>query len=375
MRSFRMTEDLVNKTNPDKPRVAMIASGDVFGGAERQLFTLCRSGAPYFQSIIFQSLPGPLAKEAAREGIEVRKELIGQGMLSQGRTLSRALFEEHIDIVHVHGYRGSVLAALAAVFGSARPVVRTVHGAPEHPASIKMQLYVHLGDISAKLCGAHSVYVSEELKGRLNVQSSHAHTIHNGIHCEAARPGRPLEYADKPVNLAIVGRLEPVKNIACAISALACEETPKEAHLHIVGDGPLRSALRAQADELGLGEKVHFHGFRSDALGFIAHADALLLPSLHEGVPYVLLEAMNLRVVPIASKVGGIPEVATHLQDAYLLDAPKAETMATAIRVIVRNVALRAELAKNAQLRVQQAFSAETMARQYSELYRRVKRA
>jgi glycosyltransferase involved in cell wall biosynthesis len=350
------------------PRVAMIASGDVFGGAERQIMTLCKSATGLFHGTVFQTLPGPLVHEAEKNGIKVRTDLIGKGIIGQGRALSQIVFAEQFDIIHVHGYRGSVLAFLALVFGAHRPVVRTVHGAPEHPMSFKMELYSAIGELSAKLCSAHSVYVSEELKRTIGKSKENSSVIHNGREPALAQP-RPVEYQDKALNLVAVGRLEPVKGLTRAIQAMGDESMPAGAHLHLIGDGPQRSSLEALAETLGVAEKVHFHGFRPEALAFIASADALLLPSVHEGIPYVLLEAMSFGVPAIASRVGGIPEVATHLNDAYLLDEASPESIARAVRVLSRNAELRNTLSENGKSKIAKDFSAQGMAEQYACLY------
>ena len=141
-------QDMTYK-NARLPRVAMIAAGDVFGGAEQQIMALCKSATGLFNGTVFQTLPGPLVHKAKQNNIKIRTDLIGKGILGQGRALSRIVFAEQFDIIHVHGYRGSVLAFLALVFGAHRHVVRTVHGAPEHPMSFKMELYSTLGELSA----------------------------------------------------------------------------------------------------------------------------------------------------------------------------------------------------------------------------------
>lgn len=351
----------------------MIAAGDTFGGAERQLLTLCAEGKNAFQSVIFPTLAGPLLQHAQEAGLDVRPLLLGKGVLAQGRALAKVLQDEQFNLVHVHGYRGSVLALLAFVFGAERPVVRTVHGAPE--VAGKMALYSKLGDYANRLCAGHTVYVSKDLAAHLGRESKKEHVIHNGIRLAKEKGTAPEEYAPYEKNLLVAGRLEPVKNVGAAIEAMANKEVPAHVHLHIVGDGPQREALEARTQELKLSERVSFHGFRPDVLRFIAHADALLLPSLHEGVPYVLLEALSFGTPVIAAKVGGIPEVAAHLVEAYLLTgsynkaATHADTLGGAIRVVCTNDELRKKLEEQGKLRVQSAFSAESMTNKYAQLY------
>lgn len=88
------------------------------------------------------------------------------------------------------------------------------------------------------------------------------------------------------------------------------EKTPGS-HLHLVGDGPLRPAIEEKVRQLGLMDRVSFHGFVKDPLSYIKAGDVLVLPSVIEGLPGVLLEAMYCKVPVVAYDVGGISEIVT----------------------------------------------------------------
>ena len=353
-----------------KLRIAMLAAGDVFGGAERQLLTLCRAGSPYFDAIIFQCQPGPLAEEAARVGLTVRTDIQRSTVSANGRALAKVLKAHQLDLVHAHGYLGSVLAALARASGAILPFVRTVHGATERSFFSKMALYGHLGDLATRFCRGESVYVSHELCNRVKAHGPHDHVIHNGVEFAEEAPMRPTEYASSVFNFLIVGRLEPVKDVSNALEAFAASTFAQPAQLHIVGEGPERAALEAKVRAYGLDSRVHFHGFRADVLSFIAHADALLIPSRHEGIPYVLLEALWLGTPVIASNVGGIPEVVSNHWEALLVPPRTPGALSAAMSTLMLNHVLRSHLSARGKVRVTQGFTAKTMARRYYELYR-----
>ncbi|ANE52958.1 hypothetical protein SY85_23260 [Flavisolibacter tropicus] len=103
------------------------------------------------------------------------------------------------------------------------------------------------------------------------------------------------------------------------------------AKLHLVGDGPLRTKVEALVKEKNLQESVLFHGFQNNAMDYIRNADVLLLPSLIEGLPGVILEAFFCRTPVVAYNVGGIKEVVIPEQTGYLV--PKGDEQEFVISV------------------------------------------
>ena len=127
--------------------------------------------------------------------------------------------------------------------------------------------------------------------------------------------------------LIVVARLEPVKGHPYLIEAVS-QLAPQFPHLRclIVGDGRTRSDLEAQAADLK--NHIHFAGFRDDIAALLAGSDAFCLPSLSEGLPYALLEAGATRLPILARRVGGMAELLTHHENAYLI--PPMDSIALA---------------------------------------------
>ena len=101
-----------------------------------------------------------------------------------------------------------------------------------------------------------------------------------------------------------------MKGLATLLDAVAqMSSNSMRPCLLLVGDGPERSALESQAERLGISERVRFVGFVDDPGHFFNCMDLFVLPSLHEGVPLALLEAMGAGIPVVASAVGGIPEM------------------------------------------------------------------
>ena len=166
-----------------------------------------------------------------------------------------------------------------------------------------------------------------------------------------------------------MGRLTPVKGIEYLIRAVSKNRRSQERKLIIVGDGPLRPALEELAREVGVAGSVLFLGARNDVYDLMGVFDVLALPSLHEGVPMVLLEAMAMAVPIIASRVGGIPEILDDEQGALLVQARDVDVLADAIETMANDEVLRNRLRKAARARVESRFSIERTAALTGDLY------
>jgi|CXWL01.1.fsa_nt_gi glycosyltransferase involved in cell wall biosynthesis len=154
-----------------------------------------------------------------------------------------------------------------------------------------------------------------------------------------------------------VGQLTPAKGHQLLIDAfLASSVDHPDARLAIVGDGPLASNLRAQAEACGLADRVLFLGHRADALRFIAAADVFVQPSLSEGMPNAVMEAMMLGRCIVATRVGATPDL---LEDGVhgLLAHPAAQDLARALGRALTDPELRIRLGAAARVRAEQ-FSA-----------------
>lgn len=130
-----------------------------------------------------------------------------------------------------------------------------------------------------------------------------------------------------------VGRLSKEKGQADLLQAYArlCERAAGQFHLVIVGEGPERGELERLRDRLGLSGSVTLAGQQSDVRRFYDIADLFILPSHSEGSPNVLLEAMASGVPVVATKVGGVPEMATDEEDALLVERSDHTAMAEAM--------------------------------------------
>jgi glycosyltransferase involved in cell wall biosynthesis len=141
--------------------------------------------------------------------------------------------------------------------------------------------------------------------------------------------------------------------------------------LVVVGDGPLRPTLTRLAERLALADGVTFTGHVRDVYAALARFDVVVLPSEIEGLPYVILEAMSLGKVIVASAVGGMPEALSG-GAAGLLVLPKAvPALAEAVGRLLADPSLRSQLGRAARARYQEAYTLDHMLEEHIQLYRR----
>jgi len=170
-----------------------------------------------------------------------------------------------------------------------------------------------------------------------------------------------------------VGSFTPEKNHLWLLDAFrgVLAHVPA-AHLVLAGDGALRTRIEERVRELHLEARVHLLGSRADASELVAAADLLVLPSLVEGLPGVVLEAAAQAVPAVASRVGGVAEALRHGETGLLFEAGDANAFVTAVTSLLEDPVRRRALGLAAQALAGSAFNLEEAASRYEALYRRL---
>ena len=140
----------------------------------------------------------------------------------------------------------------------------------------------------------------------------------------------------------------------------------------LVGDGHLRSSLEEMAISLGIENKVEFAGWRTDVPAVLGGSDLFVLPSLFEGLPLSLIEAMASGKAVVATDVDGTHDVVIDGTTGFLVPAQNSEALARRIIDVLRDSQLREKFGLAGRQRALSYFSSERMVRKYSELYRSV---
>jgi glycosyltransferase involved in cell wall biosynthesis len=195
----------------------------------------------------------------------------------------------------------------------------------------------------------------------------------SGIDCRPfLKYNRQLPDAKAPLKLAYVGRLAREKGLFETLEALRLARfRGVEARLVIAGSGPEEPRLKARVRDLGLGREVGFagpvEGERKAKL--LAQADVLMLPSHAEGLPYALLEGMAAGAVPIATRVGAIPDVMSDGVHGVFVPARDPEAIVVAISGLAADRAKLARMSAASRKRISSAFSIERLACDLGALY------
>jgi glycosyltransferase involved in cell wall biosynthesis len=359
--------------------IGVCTVGELFGGVERHVLGLLISlQTRGIRTLLILFHEGELAIQARAQGIEpVILSDRNSALLTTSRRLAQIFRQSGVTVVHAHGYKATVFCALARGWHRFA-LVKTEHGLPEPMAAglihtWRNRLYSSLDIVATRISGATVCYVTEDLRASYRKAHSGLPTtvISNGVERMDRRQfPRPAEMREGWFNLLVVGRLDTVKGHHFAVEALAADSLSPEAHLHLLGLGPREQQLRELSESLGVAHRVHILGFRRNVYDYIANCNALLMPSLHEGLPYTLLEAMALGTPIIASRVGGLAEVMKDTGAGLLVPPRDVKALGQAIRKLHDNPTLRAQLGDLARQLQRSKYSLEAMTDRYIALYR-----
>lgn len=338
--------------------VTHIASGDVWGGAEAQVFQMTRvlADRPEIALRVILLNPGLLAQRLRGLPVDLLAlDESRQGIPGLARAIRAALREAPPGILHTHRYKENILGAWASRHLPGCLRVQTVHGLTEEYRGVrrlKFLLYRALDASVTRRCFDRVITVSDEIRRRLaeRYDPGKLVTLRNaidtgGVKRQAAgreRIRRDFGIPPEAPLIGTVGRLVPVKNLGLFLEmAGRLRQSVPPAVFMIVGDGPERPRLEALAVRLGLGGAVRFAGFREDAAALMAGFDLFVLSSRHEGVPLALLEAMALGLPAVVPRVGGLPEVVRDGETGFLVLPGDVEALTAACLRLLGDESLR----------------------------------
>jgi glycosyltransferase involved in cell wall biosynthesis len=295
--------------------------------------------------------------------------------------LAALLARKKFDILHCHLAASNILAKPLGALARIPVIINHDHNNDALRATNRLVL---AAETFSNRFASHVITVSSSCRDFLvdheGVDPEEISLVLNAIDLGHFRPGAVDRASvrakwklpkDAPV-VAGVGRLNPQKNLSLFLDAAArlAREYPDVRFL-LAGTGPEESLLREKCGMLGLGDRVIFAGYVADARQVYAACDLLVMPSLYEGLPMTLLEAMAMGVPVVASRLDGIAEVVTDGESGLLIASGDADGFAAASARLLQDQELRAKITGSAASLVRERFSAERMAREVEEIYRR----
>lgn len=335
-----------------KPKVLILIATDIIGGPGKGLFQflkhadhsrfdyiLCnyvRSGMSHIRTDFYQ--------QAANQNIEV-KELVQRTVLDPSLVTQAAhiIRNEKVDLVQTHGYKSNLLGCLLKLFYR-MPWIAFAHGYTSE--NIKILAYNRLDSLGYRFAD-RVVVVSNPLKSFVlsrGVKKSKVVKIHNAIDSVEliadVSPNdfrRHLGIARKEIIIGVIGRLSPEKGHLIFLKALKklLKDMPFVKALFL-GDGQEEQALKAYCRNNGIRKRVIFAGHCKNVANYYQVMHLVAIPSLSEGLPNVLLEAMAFGVPVIATDVGAIREVLSD-RSGVIIPPGKPDVIRKAIFELLNN--------------------------------------
>jgi glycosyltransferase involved in cell wall biosynthesis len=364
-------------------RVLELIDRPFLGGGQVTVLTLARGlDREKFEVLVASEEGGPLVDELKKIGIRHVPVRLGKfSGLSAAGAIAEVLRKNAVDILHTHGGIAGLYGRLAARKAGTPAVVHTVHGIHylhyRNPAT-KRAFIVLERRLSRSTDAVVFVSVADMERAaslRLALPPK-ARLIRNGVapipperlrdpaavRAELGAVGRPLVVA--------VSRLHRQKGVTYLLRAVPFIRAEVPAvRVVVAGGGPLADRLGAEVKALRVGDNAALLGERKDALAILAAADVFVLPSLWEGLPYVLVEAAALGKPVVATDIDGVREVIRSGGTGILVRPRDPGALAASILFLLKDREFARRLGEAARNEIPPRFSVERMISETESLY------
>ncbi|MDO9224740.1 MAG: glycosyltransferase [Pseudomonadota bacterium] len=370
----------MTSAEPGRLKVLRVVIGLNQGGVQQGVLNLCRGLDP----VRFEPIACAIENSGAI-GAEIEKagfEVILLGYKRQAwktiRALARIIRERQIDIVHASSYHPALYARIAGLLAGRPVMLDYEHTIRERKRLFRLLLSRWL-DCHTDAHVAVARQVAEHVRDWYGYAADKVHVIHNGVDTDRFRPAADRAAAKAAVGLdptrpvvGMVARLDPLKGCGDFFQAVAALRDRFDAQWLVVGAARNRAeeeAVMADARRSGVLNCVQFLGLRRDIPELLAAFDLYVFPTLKEGFPNSLLEAMAAGCAVVASDFPGNLEVARHERNALIVPMHDAEALTGAMQRLLQDGALATRLGIQARSDVETDFSLQAYARKMAALY------
>lgn len=368
-------------SHSNKIRILETIRQGQIGGGESHLLSLVENlDKDRFEPVVLSFTDGPMVDRLKAMGIQTEVIYTEKPFdFSKWKKVKAFIQSNNIQLVHAHGTRAN-----SNVFWATKklqlPLVYTIHGWSFHddqnPLIKKVRvmgekLLTRKSDINI------SVSASNQQTGKQYFSGFESVVVNNGIDQNKFNPDR--SFKDVRAELGIpkdttlvlfvarfIHQKQPLKLISAF--AKAVQQLPS-LRLLMVGDGDQKTEALEMVKQLGIAEQVIFAPFRQDVPDVLAAADIFVLPSLWEGLPIGLLEAMAMGKAIIGTKVDGTSEVIQHNVNGLLVPVATLDDTLPQTILQLTDPALHERLGREARATISATYSATTMTRQIEGLY------
>ena len=361
-------------------RILYVITDLEIGGVPLHLYRLARhmSDEGFDVHVTCLSPPGPVTRMLAKTGIAT--SACHAGGAWDWRAVDRLdgiVADLMPDIVHSFLFHANVACRFVALLGALAAdtlicELQTVE--VERPWHLTVERLTHRW---CRYVVANSPSVVDHLARRARIAPDKLALVPGGIAPAPIRDSAPAKRASLGVNqsdpvLLWTGRLDPVKRLDDLISAAAIVNRSIPIQLLLAGEGPDRPRLERRVGRSGIADRVHLLGRRTDVPRLLKMADVFVFPSLTEGMPNALLEAMAAAVPIVATDAPGNRDLITHNENGLLVPTGDCEKLAGAIANLLRDKTLRQRLGACAAGTIDRQFHVARTYEGYRALYARV---
>lgn len=370
-------------------KILHLIATNFYGGPEKQIvehLSRLNKGSG-FKGILGSFIEGGEKNEILEKAKS--RALPCRGIPMNGPLDVRALYQlmkliryEKIDLICAHHYKSVVMGYIAGR-SHGIPVLNYSRGFTAE--NKKVAFYEWLERFFVKrMNGIISVAHGQiEKLNRLGVQNKNSWVVHNGVELPSKNSetnsllrANIRKRLNIPLNAQVgvtAGRLSPEKGHRYLIEAIALlKEKIKDTCFVFCGDGVLKEELERLAIQSGVMNHIRFAGFRKDINDIYSGMDFLVLPSLTEGLPNVVLEAFSFKKPVVATRVGGVPEIIEHGRSGYIVPSKNPAALANAIGELIGDEKRMSEMGRIGFEKVKDQFSFDNQNKQLIAVYQSI---
>lgn len=283
----------------------------------------------------------------------------------------RILKEERPDIVHSHLFFATRFVAPLSKLIGIPLVIETAHLREAWRRGIKKmyaidRFFYRFVDKIVTVSEAVKKYLSEDKK----ISESKIEVIYNGVDLDKFK-SVPKQSNNGQFAIGVIGRLEPQKGHKYFLEAVSLlDDRFNDVNFLIVGEGSLKEELYKYCKDLGIEQRVRFLGYREDIVSVIAEMDLVILPSLYEGFPLVILEAQAMGKSVVATNVDGIPEAVINNKTGLIVPPKDSQALKSAIEIFLNNRELGIKMGCAGRKNIEENFDMKKQIEQIQELYK-----
>lgn len=358
-----------------------IRQGQIGGGESHLLSLVENLDKSVFEPVVLSFTDGPMIGRLKAMNIPVHVIATTKPFdITKWSTVKKFIKEKGVDLVHAHGTRANS-NVLWASKSLKLPVIYTIHGWSFHPDQKPLVRKIRiLGEkyLTSRSDLNISVSASNQQTGKDVIPSFRSIIINNGIDLKKFDPDKAyknirgeLGIGDEITLVLFIARFTLHKQPLTLIKAFAeaLKQNPKM-HLLMVGDGDQKAGAVELINGLNIKNNITLQPFRLDVPDVLASANIFVLPSLWEGLPIGLLEAMAMKKAIIASNVDGTSEIIRHNENGWLVETDKlAENITQALVQLTTDKEKQKRFEEEAVKTVSQRFNAATMSREIEKIY------